>query len=357
MTQDNDDRLGDTKHDEHAHALAAHRRSKGGPATLLMMCGVMLWMGAAALMSVPVFVPQYAWIFRHAAKHGVTSGPLLMFGLCLFGLGFVARAIAAPKDELTESQERLRYDQISGELALVRDGLDAARADLAILQVASQSALEVAQAEQANAAAENRQDAIFRLAASLDQVGARLDQRVQAQQSAIQSTLQELGQSIQALQDQMKHLASSRALGSSASQLMGRAMEKRSSHAQEAQTIAHERAASGPSAASVAEPSLGLLDSLDDFGHPQTKESPRLQIAGDAQHARAIIDIDAASAAQPHAGSDQERARRRTNGAHDSHASEFDQDFSTRDKLELLRSLMDDARVREALGSLTGSES
>ncbi len=351
MTQDNDDRLGDSKHDEHAHALAAHRRSKGGPAALLMMCGVMLWIGAAALMSVPGFVPQYAWIFRHAAKHGITSGPLLMFGLCLFGLGFVARAIAAPKDELAESQERLRYDQISGELTIVREGLDAARADLAIVQSAAQSALEVAQAEQANAAAENRQDAIFRLAASLDQVGARLDQRVQAQQSAIQSTLHELGQSIQALQDQMKHLASSRSSGSSASQLLGRAMEKRSSHAQEPQTIAHERVASG------AEASLGLLDSLDDFGHPQTKESPRLQIAGDAQPARGIIDIDAASAAQPHDGSALEHARRRTNGAHDSHASEFDQDFSTRDKLELLRSLMDDARVREALGSLTGSES
>jgi len=352
-TQENDAAYGDSSHEERAHSAAAHHRKPGSPVVLLFASGTLLWIGAIGLMTLPGLFPQYAWIFRHAAKHGVTSGPLVLIGLCLVGLGFIARALGAPKDEQTESEERLRFDQLATELVLLREGLDATRADVALVRATTQSALELAEAERANEAAENRQDAIFRLAASLDQVGARLAQRVQSQQTAIHGTLQELATSVRVVQEQIKELAAARTAGSPASQLMGRAMEMRQAHVQ---GISAERMSSATGVSS--EQSLGLLDSLDDFGALQTKESPRLQLAGEP-HARGLLDMDAPSPALPRESTNGEHAhhgsKSSANGAFGSHAAELDEEFSTRDKLELLRSLMDDARVREALGSLTGS--
>jgi hypothetical protein len=358
-TQGNDDKYADSSHEDHAHSVKSRGRSKSGPASLLITGGVLLWIGAAALMTLPGFIPQYTWIFRHAAKHGITSGPLMLFGLCLCGLGFIARAIAAPKDEQEESQQRLRFDQLASELALVRQGIDSSCADLATVRSTTQSALELAQAEQANAASENRQDAIFRLAASLDQLGARIDQRVQVQQTAVQASIQELTRSISTMQDQVRELAASRPAMSSASQLMGRAIEMRNTHPNERSAIGMERVSAGSSLTSGSEGSLGLLDKLDDFGALHTSpDSPRLQIAHDAPRGRGLADVDGPPAPLPHGDGSADPSQWASNGARiempASPASELHQEFSTRDKLELLRSLMDDVRVREALGALTG---
>jgi hypothetical protein len=52
-------------------------------------------------------------------------------------------------------------------------------------------------------------DAMYRLAASLDQVGARLEQRIRSQQGALEGTLQELQQSLQATCEQVSQLQQS----------------------------------------------------------------------------------------------------------------------------------------------------
>jgi signal transduction histidine kinase len=348
-TQGNDDKFSDSTHD-----IASHRRAKGGPAGLLILSGVLLWGGAGALMTMPAFLPRYAWIFTHAAKHGVTSGPLLLFGLCLISLGLVARAVAAPRDEQEESQQRLRFDQLESALTLVRECQESSRADLAAVRESSNCALEIMRNEQANAAQENRQDAIFRMAASLDQVAARLDQRLQAQQTALQAMIQELSQSIAATQEQVKELARSKP-GISNAQLMGRAIEIRNSGRS-------DRMSPGSTMTSGTEGSLGLLDTLDDFGAMQGQDGSHGQTIsiGDGHHAHDPVghdhmSIDAPIAPLPRDGAES-AMRRASNGAQEPYASEISGEFSTRDKLELLRSLMDDVRVREALGALTGSD-
>jgi hypothetical protein len=52
-------------------------------------------------------------------------------------------------------------------------------------------------------------DAMYRLAASLDQVGARLEQRIRSQHGTLESTLQELHQSLQATFEQVSQLQQS----------------------------------------------------------------------------------------------------------------------------------------------------
>lgn len=363
MTQDNEDKFGDSTHEDQTRASARDHRSQGGPGGFLIGIGVMLWVGAGALMSVPGLVPQYAWVFKQAAKHGITSGPLLLSGLCLCGLGLVARALRARKDDQAESQQRLRFDQLEGSLAFVREGIDAARADFTRVQQATQSLLEIAQAEQANAAAENRQDAIFRLAASLDQVGAHLDQRLQAQQAAIQDTLEELSQSVSAAQTEMRELASSRPTASGPGQLLGRAlgMKHPQMHDKRAPTI--ERSSRGTGMTSGLEGSLGLLDTLDDAGAVHSVDSAaRPQSAtGEAHRARESAEANHPPAPLPRDGVGQHSdpawdSRPKSNGMDDSPSFENEGEISTREKIELLRALMDDVRVREALSGLTSVE-
>jgi hypothetical protein len=102
---------------------------------------------------------------------------------------------------------------------------------------------------------------------------------------------------------------------------------------------------------------LGLLDRLDDFGTLHSSEPQRLHLVSEAQHSHGVSDAEAPTAPLPRDGADASHwdGQHGQGGVPVSPASELDQEFSTRDKLELLRSLMDDVRVREALGALTGS--
>jgi hypothetical protein len=88
-------------------------------------------------------------------------------------------------------------------------------------------------------------DAMYRLAASLDQVGARLEQRIRSQQGTLESTLQELQQSLQATCEQVTQL--------------GETLQQQSSAAADGWSAPAE-----PPAPPL---SLGLLDHLADDEH------------------------------------------------------------------------------------------
>jgi hypothetical protein len=339
MTQATADRSNDSAHDT-THAGSHRRRSTGAAAFLLVGSAFALWGAAAAAVLMPRSMPEFAWIFKHAAKHGLTVGPLALCGMCLWGLALVVRTVARTRgdEQADESKERLRFDQLSGALTLVRDRVESSQALIARVQEIAQSALEIAQSEQSNAAAQNRQDAIFRLAASLDQVGAHLDQRLQAQQAAVENMLQETTKSLVATRDEIKQLASSRASSAPSNEIVGRAIDmKRSSSLRS-------------TGADAFETSLGVLDTLDDFGVAQEAGNRTLSLreGPTGENPTAPLPRDAS---RPESGSN---ARRLSNGASERAQLGEGDEFSTRDKLELLRALMDDVRVREALGGLTG---
>jgi hypothetical protein len=362
MTHGNEDKIGDSFHEEHSHAISGHRASGGGPGGILIGAGVLLWIGAGALMSVPNLMPQYAWVFKHAAKHGITSGPLILIGLCLIGVGLVARAMKLRTDDQEESQQRLQFDQLASGLAFVREGLDESRAELTRVLEATDAVLQLAQNEQASAMAQNQQDAIFRMAASLDQMGAHLDQRLQAQQVQLKDSLQELSQSITAIQKEMKEHASSKPTAASAARIVGRTLELKNARSQGKGASMTERSPNPAGVSSGSEGSLGLLDTLDDYGAMHTKDAPgRMQSGSSDDHNLHILDdMDGPSAPLPRESASADGAswasRHMTPEPQDHISFEDPGEISTRDKLELLRALMDDVRVREALGGLTGVE-
>jgi hypothetical protein len=356
-THVDDDRAGDSAAQEFAQGSSGKRRSGNGPSNLLYGIGILMFIGAGALMTVPGFVPQVAWVFKLAAKHGITSGPLFLCGLSLCAMGWIARAVIAQRNEEDESQQRLLFEQLASDLALVRAGLDALKGDVVRLNVTSQSVLALAESNETDDAAQNQQDAIFRLAASLDQVGAHLDHRIQTQHTALATTVQELSAAIAAVREQVAQLA--------APPMPTIPIEAQVHGSQDQASSIAIRPAISISAQGQRENGLGLLDTLDDNGESQgTKTSLRVQpIAGHGDRAHEIL---AHGPQAPLPADRNGKIELKAQHAHrapaaqridaGSRASDDDEDFSTRDKLELLRSLMDDVRVREALGSLMGAD-
>lgn len=356
-THVDDDRAGDSAAQEFAQGSSGKRRSGNGPSNLLYGIGILMFIGAGALMTVPGFVPQVAWVFKLAAKHGITSGPLFLCGLSLCAMGWIARAVIAQRNEEDESQQRLLFEQLASDLALVRAGLDALKGDVVRLNVTSQSVLALAESNETDDAAQNQQDAIFRLAASLDQVGAHLDHRIQTQHTALATTVQELSAAIAAVREQVAQLA--------APPMPTIPIEAQVHGSQDQASSIAIRPAIAISAQGQRENGLGLLDTLDDNGESQgTKTSLRVQpIAGHGDRAHEIL---AHGPQAPLPADRNGKIELKAQPAHrapaaqridaGSRASDDDEDFSTRDKLELLRSLMDDVRVREALGSLMGAD-
>ena len=357
MSIQDDDNDGDSTADELAHASSGKRSSGNGPSNLLYGLGILMFIASGALMTVPGFVPQVAWVFKHAAKHGITSGPLFLCGLSLCAMGWIARAVIAQRNEEDESQQRLLFEQLASDLALVRTGLDALKGDVVRLNATSQSVLQLAESNETDESAQNQQDAIFRLAASLDQVGAHIDHRVQAQHTALQAAIKEINAAISAVREDITQLATAPA-----------PIERIDEPAHSSQESASAPSAVAPSSIDLRDKGLGLLDTLDDNGESRgSKTSPRLQpIVSQGERAREILASNPQAPLPTDRGNDRNgkielKAPASNRPAPASRGDTIsrvpdDEEFSTRDKLELLRSLMDDQRVREALGTLMGDE-
>ncbi|MFN0244621.1 MAG: hypothetical protein ACKVWV_17175 [Planctomycetota bacterium] len=173
----------------------------GGGGGLLSSIGVASILAGGALASLPWTAPEWSWLGGSASKYGVPPGALVLTGLVLYGLGSVARstrnAIAAGDEE---SDEMLILEQLVLDFTKLRDGIQDLRPELAGLK---ESAAELLRGQQEHAqaqAGESQQDAIFRLAASLDQVGGRIEQRLTSLNTEIGSALTQVTSVITAAQ-------------------------------------------------------------------------------------------------------------------------------------------------------------
>jgi hypothetical protein len=136
------------------------------------------------------FAPQYSWqvekIARQAAAFGVQNGTLVVGGLFFFGLAIVARAAGAPapvhdtrsETETLQAELQLVNEQLSTKLAQLRTALMQVHESVGAVATQQQAQLQ-AQGEK-SPANDHSQDAVFRLAASLDKLHAHLDERVHA---------------------------------------------------------------------------------------------------------------------------------------------------------------------------------
>jgi hypothetical protein len=269
----------------------------------------------------------------------------------LFGLGRVVRHVkrAAAAIEQASSEDMEMLEHLVLDFTRMRDGVQELRHELGQIREASTTILQTTVGLSEAQSSECKQDAIFRMAASLDQVGARIEHRLGTQSTVLQDTLTELTKSIQATQKLVTELASSPPPRHSTPQ--------ESSHEPRAESRArspHPRSPEPPLPAPESdldvwveldndEPrSLGLLDTLDDQGQAQTRktslslERPQGQEASQPGPLPKIIRNQQSNAALlgREAGDGVRSVPRET---------------PVDDKIDQLKSLLSDARVRKAL--------
>jgi len=146
--------------------------------------------------------PYYSWqvtkVARFASGMGLHSGALLVGGLVMLGLGIVARVSGAASPA---SDNKAEYEAMQSELNLFNEQLSTKLAQLrtALMQVhdgvnslAAQQQAEATQHHEEKSAPDQAQDAIFRLAASLDKLHAHFDERVHAVDLQLRSGLEAL---------------------------------------------------------------------------------------------------------------------------------------------------------------------
>jgi hypothetical protein len=229
------------------------------------------------------------------AAAGVTPGLLGVGGLCLLGVGVAARVSASRAGDTRTSAE---LEALAREIAGLREQFDEVRQQqaqiLAIGQAGGQFGLKPV-AEQTNA--------IFRIAASLDQLGAKLDSGFKTQFASVDEKLNILARVLAGLRDsvQSANAAANVASGSNASAGSAAAAAPNAAPVQPAasapRTAPVPATAQPPRSPLPARPaaptatSLGILDQLGDHSTPPAPAA--------APAARAQAAVDPAAANEP----------------------------------------------------------
>jgi hypothetical protein len=298
-------------------------RAGGAEATLLMLLGLSCTLGGLALSILPRFSWKAAQIMVGFDYLGIHGGAVAVGGMVLLGLGLVARRqgsreeSSAPESDgpgaqlLLEQiaadvlQMRGSMDELEGQQAALRSGLAGVGTELAALRAVNQN----------EAPRGGSEDALFGLATSLDKLGLKLEMRLKAQHQALQDSLEEMNATFlharQAIEEKLDAAATAPASQSTAP------------------AVAPEDA---PADAS----SLGVLDSLDDYG-----------AALPGRAASAGIDLEQLELAQ-RALEHEAPAR----GASWEEELQLVEASAPRTKLDQLQSLLADEEVRAVLASL-----
>ena len=236
-------------------------------ALFLMLIGI----GAFGLGMTLSLGPRLSWKLSQIAegfRHlGIEGGVLMMGGLTMIALGLLRRGQVTLRTPTTEqAEDRLLIEQLTKDslraaadlsrlesgLAHVESELVATRQELA--QRIANSAREVVGMIPPPQEIPSPDEAIFRLAASLDQVGMRIEQRLKAQYTALQDHLEDVGAAILSARNHMQGLSAG---GEQAAAVLREEVQA------QVETALEETGywANGRNAKV---PSLGVLDTLDD---------------------------------------------------------------------------------------------
>ncbi len=189
--------------------LTRRSPSKAGANLLLLFGFVLLLAGSAFIAG-----SRYSWQIDRVAKLvsgvGVENGVLLVGGLALIGLGSVGRLVltalhrsSQPEQEPLGDDLRLLSEQMNTKLAQLRTSMLQVSEDLGAV-AASQQGQFHKQAEHSGNP-DHQQDALFRLAASLDKLNAHLDERIHGIDLLLRSGLENLAQVVHESRRFMEH--------------------------------------------------------------------------------------------------------------------------------------------------------
>jgi hypothetical protein len=158
----------------------------------------------------PKLLPAQANLFAQAASRGVTPGVLWSVTAVLVAFGILAKALGRNVEALAVKDDQSKLiDQITSDLGQTRTSMQELRVEFVYLKDHVTNMGRDLPSQIASANESSTRDAMYRLAASLDQVGARLEQRIRSQHGTLEGTLQEVQQSLQATAEQIVQLQQS----------------------------------------------------------------------------------------------------------------------------------------------------
>jgi len=285
--------------------------------------------------------PKLSWKLNQISDGfkylGVQGGVLATGGLILVGLGLLRRGqivLRTPTTEQAEDRqliEQLTRDSLRTAEDLVRleNSLAKIEAELVRSRRSFEERLGAASTQVIHATAQlinaipmpkeapSAEDAIYRLAASLDQVGARIDQRLKTQYSSLQNHLEDVAAAILSARNQMQSLAQP---GTDHETNLREELQAQVESALE-ETGFWKEGEPNP-----AQPSLGLLDTLGDPSAP-------------------AVDVESIEAALPTEVEDRGEVAPAL-------PMFSDAEVDTKTRLVQLSSLLADPKLREALEGL-----
>ena len=136
-----------------------------------------------------------AQVVEPLAAYQVHSGTLIVGGLVLFGAGVLRRALAGIRSTLDcVSNETLRLEQLALDNKGLQDNVREVRDVTSGLRGDVSSLHEQVEKLVAITSDSDFQTSIFKLAASLDQVGARLDVAMKERFQSVQECLEQMGE-------------------------------------------------------------------------------------------------------------------------------------------------------------------
>jgi hypothetical protein len=183
-----------------------------GPGGLMIFGGFTLAATGLAMVFLPRFVAEAAWYVTKLDRLGVDPGPVVAGGVALFAMGLVARSVRRLTHVAVNGQTSdagLMFEHLASELADMRAEMRDTNLRMGQVRDEAHGLLEAVQARETIQAPQPAQDgggrdAIFRLAASLDQLHAKIDKRLEAQAHAvserIDKAIAEIGRTLATLQ-------------------------------------------------------------------------------------------------------------------------------------------------------------
>lgn len=218
----------------------------------LTALGIAMGALGAGMALLPGIAPQSAWIAQGLAKNGATPGLVLLAGSIVAAVGAATRSLVrqvhAGSSQPTEPPLKGEVEQIISDLAEVRGSLQELRVEYVYVKDGVQELRQRMHEQLAATDAAGMQEGIYRMAGSLDQLGARLEER--------------LGQHHEVMQQSMQMMQGS---------LMGASARIDEVHARVSTPM--PQGATPVALTKTQFASLGVLDELDDLApiHPQQR--------------------------------------------------------------------------------------
>ena len=189
-------------------AGAASNDSKTGPWTALLGTAGCLAIGAGGFLAMGARLsPEAAWIAKSFGRMGIESGVLIGSGVICSALAIITQQVHRVGLKMRAAEEAVRCTHQLGQgMRLLVDRMTSLHAELSDLTDSHAAGLRLLQEQVKNQTSGMQVDATYRLAASMDQLGRQLDERLNAQEQSSDEKFSDLDRSLEESREEVRSM-------------------------------------------------------------------------------------------------------------------------------------------------------